>query len=144
VIIPDVNLLLYATVTGFAHHERSRSWLEGALNGTTPIGLAMPAIFGYLRIATSSRVLASPMPVTDALERVRSWLAEPVVTVLVPGPRYLDIAFDLLESLGTGANLTTDVQLAALAIEQVADVYSTDADFGRFPDLSWVNPLKQA
>ena len=51
------------------------------------------------------------MPVTDALDRVRGWLAQPNVTFLVPGPRYLDIAFGLLESLGTGMNLTTDVQL---------------------------------
>ena len=142
-IIPDINLLLYATITGFPQHERSRSWLEDALNGTTPIGLTLPAIFGYLRIATSSRVLVSAMPVTDALDRVRDWLAQPNVTFLVPGPRYLDIAFGLLESLGTGMNLTTDVQLAAHAIEQGADVYSNDADFARFPGLSWVNPLKQ-
>jgi predicted nucleic acid-binding protein len=40
-------------------------------------------------------------------------------------------------------NLTTDVQLAAHAIEQGADMYSNDADFGRFPGLSWVDPLKQ-
>ena len=142
-IIPDINLLLYATITGFPQHERSRSWLEDALNGTTPIGLTAPAIFGYLRVATSSRVLASAMPVTDALDRIRDWLAQPNVTFLVPGPRYLDIAFGLLGSLGTGMNLTTDVQLAAHAIEHDADVYSNDADFVRFPGLSWVNPLKQ-
>ncbi|CAN5772507.1 type II toxin-antitoxin system VapC family toxin [soil metagenome] len=141
-IVPDVNLLLYATITGFPHHERSRSWLEEALNGSTPLGLTTPAIFGYLRIATSGRVLASPMPVTDALARVRDWLAQPTVTFVVPGPRYLDIALGLLESLGTGMNLTTDIQLAAHAIEQGADMYSNDADFGRFPGLSWVNPLK--
>ena len=64
------------------------------------------------------------------------------MTFLVPGPRYLGLAFGLLETLGTGMNLTTDVQLAAHAIEHGAHVYSNDADFGRFPGLSWVNPLK--
>jgi uncharacterized protein len=47
VIIPDVNLLLYATITGFPHHERSRSWWEDALNGPNPIALTTPALFGY-------------------------------------------------------------------------------------------------
>jgi predicted nucleic acid-binding protein len=43
--------------------------------------------------------------------------------------------------VGTGCNLTTDVQLAALALEYDADVYSNDTDFARFPGLRWVNPL---
>ena len=47
--------------------------------------------------------------------------------------------------LGAGANiwyLTTDAQLAALAIEHDAQVCSSDSDFGRFAGLRWVNPLK--
>jgi predicted nucleic acid-binding protein len=35
-----------------------------------------------------------------------------------------------------------DVQLAALAIEHGAEMYSNDTDYGRFPDLQWVNPLR--
>jgi len=46
-----------------------------------------------------------------------------------------------LETIGTGANLTTDVQLAAYAIEQDAELCSNDTDFGRFPGLRWVDPL---
>ena len=30
----------------------------------------------------------------------------------------------------------------ALAIENGAELQSTDADFGRFTHLSWVNPLR--
>jgi toxin-antitoxin system PIN domain toxin len=141
VIIPDVNLLLYATVTGFPKHERARTWLEDALNGSTLIGLTSPAIFGYIRIATSGRVLTSAMPVTGATDRVRSWLAQPNARFIVPGPSHLDIAFGLLEAIGTGSNLTTDVQLAAYAIEQDAELCSNDTDFARFPDLRWTDPL---
>jgi uncharacterized protein len=94
-----------------------------------------------VRIATSGRVLVSAMSVTEALDRVRQWLARPNVTFLVPGPRYLEIAFGFLEGVGTGANLTTDIQLAAYAVEQDAELHSNDADFGRFPGLRWVDPL---
>jgi predicted nucleic acid-binding protein len=48
----------------------------------------------------------------------------------------------LIESLGTGANLTTDVQLAAHAIETGAEMHSHDMDFGRFADLRWIDPLR--
>ena len=142
-IIPDVNLLLYATISGFPQHERSRAWLEDLLNGSDLVGLTSPALFGYIRIATSGRVLESAMAVSDAVGRVREWLTQPNTRFLVPGPRYLEIAFDLLETTGTGANLTTDVQLAAYAIEQGADLCSNDTDFGRFPALRWVDPLKR-
>lgn len=140
-IVPDVNLLLYATVTGFPRHEQARAWFEDLLNGTTLIGLTAPALFGYLRIATNSRVLAAAMPVDDAIGRAREWLAQPITRFIVPGPSHLEIAFGLLETIGTGANLTTDVQLAAYAIEQDAELYSNDTDFGRFPGLRWIDPL---
>jgi toxin-antitoxin system PIN domain toxin len=142
VIIPDVNLLLYVTVTGFPHHERARGWLEDVLNGPVIVGLTSPALFGYVRIATNARVLESAMSVADALGRVRGWLAHSHVRFIVPGPRYLEIAFDLLETTGAATNLTTDIQLAAHAIEQDADLHSNDRDFGRFADLRWVDPLK--
>jgi toxin-antitoxin system PIN domain toxin len=142
VIIPDVNLLLYATITGFPQHERSRAWLEDALSGPALVGLTSPAVFGYIRIATSGRVLTSAMLVEDAVGRVREWLARPNVSFLIPGPKHPEIAFALLERVGTGANLTTDIQLAAYAIEQDAELYSNDTDFGRLPGLRWVDPLK--
>ncbi len=141
-IIPDVNLLLYATITGFPQHERGRSWWEGVLNGSMTVGLTSPALFGYLRIATNGRVLRSPMSVADAVGQVRGWLAQPNVRFVTPGPRHLDICFGLLEALGTGANLTTDVQLAAHAIEEDAELCSHDMDFGRFPKVRWVDPLR--
>jgi uncharacterized protein len=63
VIIPDVNLLLYASITSFAEHPAARRWWEGALNGTREVGLAAPALFGFIRIATNPRLFDVPMPV---------------------------------------------------------------------------------
>jgi len=63
---------------------------------------------------------------------------------LLPGPRHMEISFDLLRRLGASGNLTTDTQLAALAIEYQAEMHSNDQDFGRFPQLRWVNPLAQS
>jgi hypothetical protein len=141
-IVVDVNLLLYAVISGFPQHAQARVWWERALNGTTEVGLAAPAIFGFLRISTNPRVLTAPLAVDAAIGYVRDWLALPNVAFLSPGPRHLDIAFDLLTALGTAANFTTDVQLAALAIEHGAELCSNDTDFGRFPDLNWVNPFR--
>jgi len=85
--------------------------------------------------------LLNPLPAAVACADVRAWLARPYVSVLHPGDRHAEILFGLLDSLGTAGNLTTDAHLAALAIEHQAELHSTDADFGRFSGLRWVNPL---
>jgi uncharacterized protein len=46
-----------------------------------------------------------------------------------------------LRELGVARNLTTDVQLAAHAIENQARLCSNDSDFARFQGLRWENPL---
>ncbi len=140
-IIPDVNLLLYATVDGFPQHSAARTWWDETLSGRESVGLSAPAVFGFLRIVTNPRVLESPMAITDATGRVREWLACEPVEFIGPGHRHLDLAFGLLEEVGTAGNLTTDAQLAAHATERNAVVHSNDSDFGRFANLSWVNPL---
>ena len=140
-IVPDVNLLLYAEIDAFAQHSNARQWLEDLLNGERQVGIATVAAFGFLRISTNRRVFAEPLPVADAIARVRRWLEQPNATLLLPGTRFLEIAFRLLEQLGTAANLTTDVQLAAHAIEHGGEVHSNDVDFARFDGLRWVDPL---
>lgn len=140
-IIPDVNLLLYAHIDAFPEHAKARRWWEGCLNGSEPVGLPLPALFGFLRVATNPRIFDVPMPMDDAVDVVEQWLGRGAVHAVMPGQRHLEIAFKLLRTLGTGANLTTDVQLAALAMEHQAELHSADLDFGRFAGLRWKNPL---
>lgn len=140
-IIPDINLLLYATITGFPEHVRARPWWEQLLAGSVDVALTAPAIFGFIRIGTNPRIFDRPLTVDDALERVQGWLDQPPVRFLMPGPRHIEIAFRLLRELGTAGSLTTDVQLAAHAIENQAELHSNDGDFSRFPELRWTNPI---
>jgi len=141
VIVPDVNLLIHAHNTDSPVHRAARRWWEDLLNGTQPVGLAWVAILGFVRVSTHRQILSRPMPVAEACDRAREWLARPYVAVLEPGERHTEILFGLLGTLGTGGNLTTDAHLAALAMEHQAELHSTDADFGRFTGLRWRNPI---
>jgi toxin-antitoxin system PIN domain toxin len=140
-IIPDVNLLLYAELDAFPEHRLARKWWEQTLSGREAVGIPSVSLFGFLRIATNRRVFTEPLAVEDAVARVRGWLGCPGVSFLAPGSSHLEIAFGLLATLGAAGNLTTDVQLAAFAIEQQAELCSNDLDFGRFSGLRWSNPL---
>jgi toxin-antitoxin system PIN domain toxin len=142
-IVPDVNLLLYAHVTAFPEHDRARRWWEGLMNGNRQVGIGAPALFGFIRLASNPRVLDRPLAVDDAVGRIEECLTRPHVHFVQPGPRHLEIAFGLLRHAGTAANLTTDAQLAALAIERQGELHSNDGDFARFPQLRWVNPIQR-
>jgi toxin-antitoxin system PIN domain toxin len=142
VIIADVNLLVLAHNEAAPHHVRARAWWEDLLNERRPVGLAWAAALGFVRVVTHASVLVEPLHPREALARVRTWLAQPEVRVVEPGPRHLSILEDLFQATGVGGSLTTDTHLAALAIEHQAELHSNDADFGRFPGLRWTNPLR--
>ena len=143
-ILVDANLLIYAVNRDAPRHERARRWLEGTLSGTDLVGLPWICLLAFLRITTRPHVLARPLTVEEAGRFVQSWLDEPVVETVSPGPGHWQVLYNLIRATGTGGNLTSDAHIAAMAIESGASVYSADYDFRRFPGLLHVNPLDDA
>ncbi len=141
-ILPDVNVLVHAHNSDSPVHERARLWWDGCLAGTEGVGLAWATLLAFIRITTSRRILARPLAVTDVLDRIQTWLDLPQVHVPHPSEGHFARLRQALEQLGTAGNLTTDAHLATLAIERGYVLYSTDADFARFPGLRWANPCK--
>jgi len=111
------------------------------LSGTEPVGLLHAVVFGFMRVGTSTRVFHKPLPLSEASAHIRSWFAQPPVQLLLPAADYTERVLTLLESLGTAGNLVTDAQIAAAALENEATVHTSDADFIRFPNLKWFNPI---
>jgi toxin-antitoxin system PIN domain toxin len=140
-ILPDLNLLVYAYDSSSPSHAAAKRWWIGCLSGQETIGISWIVSFGFIRLWTSPRVFQNPMTVDQAATHVESWLARPMVRVLNPGPSHAEIAFSLLRSEGRGGNLTTDAHLAALAMEANATLHTADTDFLRFNGLKWKNPL---
>lgn len=58
-IIPDVNLLVYAATQGIPEHARARAWWESTLGNSDQVGLTPPVVFGFLRLTTHRRVLVT-------------------------------------------------------------------------------------
>ncbi len=143
-IVPDVNLLIYAHGKDFPYHVVSRSWWERCLSGTEPIGLCSTTIFGFVRIATNRRLFRDFLPVEVAIGHVESWLEESIVQFLDFEAEDAAVTLRLLHRAGAGANLTTDAQLAALSIRYRAVIHSADSDYGHFPQVNWYNPLTHA
>ena len=142
-IIPDVNLLLYAYDSTSAFHSKASIWWQNCLSAKEPIGIPQVTIFAFMRISTNPRAFQNPFTPPEAATHIRSWLKQPQVQILEPGPGHIEETLQLLEHIGTGGNLVTYAQMAALAIEYEAVLNTTDTDFARFPKLRWRNPLTE-
>ena len=143
-IVPDANLLLYAYDTSSPFHRASARWWSKALDGSEVVGLSTPVLFAFVRISTSPRAFTHPFTIEEATERVIDWLREPSIQLLELQLIDVHQALSLLRQAGTGGNLTTDAQVAALALRLGAVVHTADSDYARFPNLNWLNPLTQS
>ena len=139
--IVDLNVLLYAVNRDSVHHRPIRRWWEDAINGDETLGLPWAVLLGFLRLSTSPVVFPRPLPVEAAVAKVDAWLALSSVRVVAETDGHWEILRSLLAASGTAGNLTTDANLAALAIGHGAALVSCDTDFARFKGLRWENPL---
>jgi len=140
-ILVDANILLYAANRTSSRHEAARRWWDKQLSGTTPVCLCWTVLCAFIRIGTNQRVFDYPLSLEEATSRVQSWLDQPCVRLVHPSERHWSILQELLLASQAAANLVTDAHLATLAIEHNCELFSTDADFARFPRLKWHNPL---
>ena len=139
-IIPDLNLVLYATVSSFRHHQRARDWWEQTLSGTEGVGLVTPVIWGFVCLTTGRKLLETPMTIDQAAAHVESWLGQPNVQFLPDSVATLARTLDLLKATGAAGNLITDARIASHALARDAVVATNDTDFLRFPGVRTHNP----
>ena len=140
-ILPDVNVLVYAHREDTANHATYREWLESVINSDQAYGMSDLVLSGFLRVVTHPRVFDQPSTLERALEFVSTLRGQPNCVIVRPGPRHWGIFVDLCRSATVKGNLVSDAYLAALAIESGSEWITTDRDFSRFPGLSWRYPL---
>jgi uncharacterized protein len=141
VIVPDVNLLIYAYDSSAPHHAPARRWWEAALSGNEPVGIPVVVVLAFVRLMTHPTLSENPMSVAQARKCVDGWLEQPNCRVLPVGDRTVSLFLQLLSQSGQGGNLCTDAMIAASAKEYDGTVYSNDRDFERFVDVHWSNPI---
>lgn len=140
-ILPDVNVLIYAFRSDADRHDEYRAWLESVVNGPAAYGIAPQVLGSVVRICTHPRVFLRPSRARDAFEFCRVLLEQPNATVVAPGARHWEIFERLCRETRAAGNVVQDAWLAALAIETGCDWITTDRDFARFPGLSWRPPF---
>ncbi len=140
-ILPDVNLLIYAHDEESEFHAAAAGWLENVLS-TEQVFFSWHTITGFLRIITNPRASIAPLNLKQAIEIVESWLdLDNTHLVFLEKKNWPLFSSMLIDGQAFG-NLVMDAHLAAIAASCGAKLASTDRDFTRFPAIQLVNPLK--
>jgi uncharacterized protein len=142
VILPDVNVLVYAHRMDVPDHDRYLQWLERTVNADTAYGMSDLVLSGFLRVVTHPKVFKTPSSLQDALTYCEQLRGQANCVMVAPGPRHWQIFRRLCEEAATKGNLVPDAFLAAMAIESGCEWITTDRDFSRFKGLRWRHPLE--
>jgi toxin-antitoxin system PIN domain toxin len=99
-------------------------------------GVQCVAAGRFRRLTTNARVFVRPDPI-DAVVDYLDALLHPPGHLLRAGATHWSRFTELCRHLQLRGNLVPDAHLAALAIEQGAELVTLDRGFGRYPHLRW-------
>jgi toxin-antitoxin system PIN domain toxin len=143
VILPDVNVLVYAFRREAEEYEQYARWLADVLAGSDELALHDTVLAGFARIVTNPRVVADPAPMPEAMSflgRVRAakrarWLPSASQT-------WDKLAGLVHDDRGIRGDLVPDAHLAALALAHGCTLATADRGFARFSGLTYFDPVR--
>ena len=141
-ILPDVNVLIYAFRKDVSQHAVCRAWLDRVVLDEARFGLSRLALGAVVRATTNARTHQTPSTLDDAFGFCEDLLSQPHCQIVEPGERHWGIFQRLCTETQTRGPRVTDAWFAALAIEWGCEWVTTDRDYARFPGLKWSVPGK--
>ncbi|MGV8840307.1 MAG: TA system VapC family ribonuclease toxin [Bauldia sp.] len=139
-MLPDVNVLIFAFREETSQHEICRRWLQSVVEGDSQFAVSTLALSALVRVTTNGRSYPRASSIESALGFCDDVLALPNCQVVEPGDRHWGIFSRLCVEAGIRGPMVTDAWYAALAIEWGCEWITLDRDFARFPGLRWRTP----
>jgi toxin-antitoxin system PIN domain toxin len=139
-ILPDVNVLIYAFRNDMPQHALCRGWLNGIVLGDARFGLSPAVLSALVRITSNVRIFRTPSSLAEAFGFSEDLLGQPHCQRVEPSERHWDIFRRLCIETDTRGPHVTDAWFAALAIEWGCEWITLDRDYARFPGLKWSVP----
>jgi toxin-antitoxin system PIN domain toxin len=137
-LMPDVNVLVYAHRAESPRHEHYAQWLTSLTTGAAPFAISEAVLHGFLRAVTNPQIFRPPSSMEDAFRFIDALLDRPTCTLIRPGTEHWAIFRRLCTKLESQGKLVADAVHAAVAIESGCEWVTADSDFARFaPELRW-------
>jgi uncharacterized protein len=139
-LMPDVNVLVYAHRADTGEHVEYAEWLSRLAGSDEPFALSELVLQGFVRVVTNAKIFVRPSTLDEALAFVDELRRRPTCHLFRPGARHWDIFVNLCRRARASAGLVSDAYHAAVAIEHGCEWVTNDTDFARFPGLRWRPP----
>lgn len=137
-ILPDINLLIYAHRTDSPNHAKALQALKAMAASVSPFALTSFVCTGFIRIVTNSRIFLEPSSLTEALAFIDSLASLPQCRFVEPSQLFWDLLKQTIAQTKSTANMVSDAYLAAVALENGCEIHTFDSDFLRFKSLKMV------
>lgn len=141
-LLPDVNILIYAHRSESPEHERYARWLRDVAGGAEPFGISELGASAFVRIVTNPKIWDEPTSVEDALEFIERLRSRSNARPLTHGVASWNIFARLCREAKARGKLVADAYHAALALEHGCELVTADGDFARFAGLRYRHPLR--
>ena len=90
-MLPDVNVLIYAFRSNLPQHASCRPWLEKVVGSPSRFGIAPLALAAVVRITTNPRLFRVPSEIEEAFAYCNNLLGQPHCQTVVPGEDHFGI-----------------------------------------------------
>ena len=140
-VVPDLNLVVYAHVKTVPKHPEARLWWQELMKGSVPVGIALIVRLGFVRLLGNPALVDPVVPPEKSWAITRGWFLRSNVVEISPTANHDEVLQQLLVESGVVSRHMNDGHLAALCLERHAELHSNDKDFLRFPGLRLHDPL---
>lgn len=142
VIAVDTNILVYAHRTDSPFHERARSAVETLASGVREWAIPWPCAHEFFAVVTHPRIFKTATPAETAFAQLRALGALANLAFIGEADEYLQHLESLALPAQTRGGAIHDARIAAICVSHgVAELWSADRDFSRFPQIVVRNPL---
>lgn len=141
-IAVDTNLLVYAHRQDSPWHEAADRKITELAEGSAAWAIPWPCVHEFLAIVTHPRIYAPPTPLETALDQVSAWMESPGLILLAEDGNHWPQLQTILQAGRIAGPQVHDARIAALCRQHgIAELWTADRDFSRFPLIKTRNPL---
>jgi toxin-antitoxin system PIN domain toxin len=137
----DTNLLVYAHRADMPQHYVARMVVGELAEGFSPWAIAWPCIHEFFAVMTSGK-FRPPASAQTAWLAIRNIVASPSLHLIGEGSNHLQWLERFVKRGNVSGGAVHDARIAAICLTHgVNELWTTDRDFSRFPELKTHNPL---
>lgn len=138
----ESNILVYAHRSDSAWNAIAYRRLGELIASGFRWGIPWHCLNEFYAIATNPKIYKPASTIAEAIRQIEIWLASPTLTILGEDGDTWPILRDLIASAKIIDGGVHDARIAAVCLQHgVAELWTTDRDFLKFPALRVRNPL---